>query len=291
MDIINLPQDIFPEGKENPERVIIHDYSPPSGAFKGKSILHKNAISLVIKGEKTMNFAEQTVFASDREFHFLSAGNCVVTMNVSFTKPFRSILIFFDTSVWTSFYTKYAMPAGKISEHEKTEKASYLSFTKDPFTINFINSLQVLLQSGDQLSADMKMLKLEELWLYLLEKHPQDLLSFDPCLHKNPDEISIRKVVLANITNNMSLSEMAFLCHMSLSTFKRRFIKLYGKGPNEWFLEERMKIAKDLLQQQQEKPSQVYDKVGYESHSSFSQAFRKVYGKTPSEFQLEYLND
>ena len=84
---------------------------------------------------------------------------------------------------------------------------------------------------------------------------------------------------------------MAFLCHMSISTFKRRFMKLYGKSPNEWFLQERMKIAKELLQQQQEKPSQVYDKVGYESHSSFSQAFRKAFGKTPSEFQLEYLVD
>jgi AraC-like DNA-binding protein len=179
----------------------------------------------------------------------------------------------------------------KAPENKKALKASYLSFSKDPFTRNFIDSLQVLLQSGNQLSDHMKLLKLEELWLYLLEKYPRHLLSFDPLKSKDPDEMTIRKVVHANITSNISLSEMAFLCHMSVSTFKRRFMKLYGNSPNEWFLQERMKMAKELLQQQQEKPSQVYDKVGYESHSSFTQAFRKTFGKTPSEFQVEYLND
>ena len=75
MDIVNLPQDIFPSKDLSPESVIFHEYSPPVGAFKGKSILHKNAISLVISGEKTMHFTEKTVYARDTEFHFLSAGN------------------------------------------------------------------------------------------------------------------------------------------------------------------------------------------------------------------------
>jgi AraC-like DNA-binding protein len=288
MSIVNLPQDIFPMRDVSPESIIFHEYSPPVGAFKGKSILHKNAISLVISGEKTMHFTEKTVYARDTEFHFLSAGHCVVSMNISTDKPFRSVLIFFDTSVWTSFYAKYA---GRIPKNKIEKNASYISFGKDPFTRNFIDSLQVLLKPGFQLSAEMKLVKLEELWLYLLEKDPHRVLSFEPGLQTAPDEMMIRKVVQSNITSNISLGEMAFLCHMSVSTFKRRFMKLYGKSPNVWFLQERMKIAKELLQRQQEKPSQVYDKVGYESHSSFSQAFRKAFGKTPSEFQLEYLVD
>jgi len=288
MDIINLPQDILPGDGNGSESIIFYDYSPPPGSFKKKAVLHKNAISLVISGEKTMHFAEQTVYTRDTEFHFLSAGNCVASMDLVTTTPFRSLLIFFDNDLLTSFFIKYA---GGIKNDKKQPPASYLSFPKDPFTRNFIDSLLLLLQSKKQLSPEMRLLKVEELWLYLLEKYPARLLSFQPELNKHPDDLTIRRVVETNITNNISIAELAFLCHMSISTFKRRFIKLYNKSPNEWFLQERMKLAKELLLYHNKKPSQIYDLVGYESHSSFSQAFRKLFGKTPGEFQLEHLND
>jgi AraC-like DNA-binding protein len=292
MDIINLPEDIFREEGRPTESVIFHNYSSaPPGPFKGKGILHKNAISLVISGEKTMHFAEKTVYARDTDIHFLSAGNCVVSMNLDAKTPFRSILIFFDTGLLTNFFLKYASWVNNIKDAKKISPASYLSFTKDPFIRNFIDSLQLLLQSKERLSAEMRLLKLEELWLYLLEKHSATLLSFQPAPGNHGDDLAIRKVVESNVTNNVSIAEMAFLCHMSLSTFKRRFVRLYGKSPNEWILQEKMKLAKELLQYHHEKPSQVFDKVGYESHSSFSQAFRKIFGKTPSEFQSGYLND
>jgi AraC-like DNA-binding protein len=204
-------------------------------------------------------------------------------MDLGATIPFRSLLIFFDNDLLTSFFIKYP--------GQKPPPASYLSFTKDPFILNFIDSLLLQLQSKKELSIEMRLLKLEELWLYLLEKDPVRLLSFQPDPNKHPDDLTIRKMVETNITSNISIADLAFLCHMSVSTFKRRFIKLYGKSPNEWFLQEKMKVAKELLLHHNKKPSQIYDQVGYESHSSFSQAFRKVYGKTPGEFQFEKLND
>ena len=307
MDIIHLPQDISPEGGSGSESIWFHEYAAPMDTFKGKGILQKNAISLVISGEKTMHFAEETVHARDTELHFLSAGNCVVTMNLAVKTPFRSVVVFFDTPVWTDFFIKYAGRVDKMrgaaalgrsgsaaspaSVASVAARASYLSFPKDPFVRNFIDSVRLLLQSKEQFSNEMRLLKLEELWLYLLEKYPTRLLSFQPDAQQHEDDLIIRKVVETNIPNSIGIADLAFLCHMSMSTFKRRFVRLYGKSPNEWFLQERMKLAKKLLQDHRAKPSQVYDKVGYESHSSFSQAFRKTFGKTPSEFQLAYSND
>jgi len=233
MDIINLPQDILPGDGKGSDSIIFYDYSPPRGFFKNKAILHKHAISLVISGEKTMHFAEKTVDTGDREIHFLSAGNCVASMDLAAATPFRSLLIFFDNDLLTNFFIKYPS--------QKTPPASYLSFAKDAFILNFIDSLLLLLQSKAPLSIEMRLLKLEELWLYLLEKYPDRLLSFQPDPNKHPDDLTIRKMVETNITSNISIAELAFLCHMSLSTFKRRFIKLYGKSPNEWFLQEKMK--------------------------------------------------
>src|SRR3954469_25990150 len=98
IDITNLPQDIFPSAKKL-DNIIFHSYSAPVGSFKGKSILQMNSISLVLSGEKTLLFADKSVFIKDDEFHFLSAGHCLASMQLSDKKIFSSILIFFDNKI------------------------------------------------------------------------------------------------------------------------------------------------------------------------------------------------
>jgi AraC family transcriptional regulator, exoenzyme S synthesis regulatory protein ExsA len=289
MKIFNLPQDIFP-GRKKLEDLIFHNYSAEAGSYKGKSILHKNAISLVLSGEKTMHFAEKTVNIKEDEFHFLSSGNCVVSMNLQGKKPFKSILIFFDNRILEDFWLKYDSQITKIKSKLKTNKELYIAFKKDAFVLNFITSLNLLFQSSGEPSTEMKMLKFEELMLHILEKHPAQVLAFQPTKDKYADDFIIRKAVETNITNNVSVEELAFLCNLSLSSFKRHFLRMYGTSPSKWLLQKRMAIARELLQHYNEKPSEVYHKVGYENHSSFTKSFKQSFGITPKQFQLKQLN-
>src|SRR5579872_5224798 len=89
----------------------------------------------------------------------------------------------------------------------------------------------------------------------------------------------LKAAIEGNLDHSITVEELAFVCNMSLSTFKRRFSRLYGTTPNKWMLQAA------LLLQGQEKPSEVYHQVGYENHSSFTESFKQVYGVTPSEFQ------
>jgi AraC-like DNA-binding protein len=287
MKVINLPQDIFQGNEIFTDHIIIHDYTVKEGAFKGKSILHTNAISMVISGEKTILFAEKTIRVTDDTFHFLSAGNCLASVSLPGGRDFRSILIFFDNKMLSDFYIKHNALIEGIKKNKSVCPESYISFPKDPFIYNFIASLDLLIQSGGFISKEMKWLKFEELMLHLFEKHPQTILSF-PLAKKNAfDDMEIRKAVETNIANNISLEELAFLCNTSLSTFKRRFTSIYGTSPNKWILQKRMELARDLLMHKNERPGEVYRKVGYENHSSFSQSFKKIYGLSPKDFQAE----
>ncbi len=288
MNIFNLPQDIFPD-RNKLEDIIFHNYSAEAGPFKGKSILHKNAISLVISGEKTMHFADKTVDIKKDEFHFLSSGNCIFSMNLSGKKLLRSILIFFDDRILDDFYLKYNRQITKFKNNHKVGNELYIAFKKDAFVSNFIASLNLLFQSVIEISTEMKLLKFEELMLHLLEKYPAQLLSFQTTKTKYPDDFKIRKAVETNITNNVSVEELAFLCNISLSGFKRHFVRMYGTSPGKWLLQRRMEIAKELLQHFNEKPSEVYHKVGYENHSSFTKSFKQSFGITPKQFHLEQL--
>lgn len=93
-----------------------------------------------------------------------------------------------------------------------------------------------------------------------------------------------------NIVSNVSVEELAFLCNISLSGFKRHFLRIYGTSPSKWILQRRMEIARELLQHYHGKPSEVYHKVGYANHSSFTKSFKQMFGVTPKEFQAEKLD-
>jgi AraC family transcriptional regulator, exoenzyme S synthesis regulatory protein ExsA len=288
-DIINLPEDIPSLNGEQSEDIIFHDYSATDSS-RGKSVLNKNAISLVISGEKTMHFADKTVFVKSDELHFLSSGNCVASMDPTGSEPFRTLLLFFDNKILSNFLIKYNHLINSLKNKEKITGQHYVVFKKDRFVSNYIESLGLLLKSKGKLSTAMKLLKFEELLLHLLETFPDKILSFQTPKNINTDDFEIRKAVETNVTNQLSLEELAFLCHTSLSTFKRRFIKIYGMPPNKWILQRRMEVAKNLLSNHKEKPSEIYFKLGFENHSSFTQSFKKNFGITPKEFQQQQLN-
>jgi AraC-like DNA-binding protein len=288
-DIIDLPRDILSSNEERCAEIVFHNYSAGS-SLRGKSILSKNAISLVISGEKTMHFADETVHIKADEFHFLSSGHCVASMNLSNKEPFRSILLFFDNKILADFFIKYDSLIKPLKAKHKILHQHYIAFKKDSFVSNYIASLDLLLQSTGKIVNQMKVLKFEELLLHLVETCPGKILSFQTSKNEDLNDFQIRKAVETNVTSQISLEELAFLCHTSLSTFKRRFIRIYGMPPNKWILQKRMETAKKLLVHDNEKPSEVYYKVGFENHSSFTQSFKKNFGITPKEFQQQQLN-
>ncbi len=289
MHVFHLPNDVVPHYQDKQDAILFHHYTAPMGSFKGKSILHKNAISLVVTGQKTMHFADQSVHISPDEFHFLSMGNCLVTMDLDESQTFSSLLIFFDTAILADFHRKYDKKIALLRKQKNIPAQAYIGIKKDAFIWHFMDSLQLLLRSAQPISMEMKQLKLEELFLYLLEHHPHQLLSFP--LYKNPElgDLEIRRAVENNITTRVSVEELAFICNLSLSTFKRRFTRIYGTSPSRWILQQRMELARHLLEQRHEKPSEVFYKVGYENHSSFSETFKQQYGVTPKQYQLRQM--
>ncbi|MFM8744586.1 MAG: helix-turn-helix domain-containing protein, partial [Cytophagales bacterium] len=90
------------------------------------------------------------------------------------------------------------------------------------------------------------------------------------------------QTVETNQLNKLTLTELAFLCNMSISTFKREFQKQYSESPSRWFQNKRLEHAHRLIHQAHKKPSEIYFEVGYENISSFVQAYKLKYGATPA---------
>lgn len=70
---------------------------------------------------------------------------------------------------------------------------------------------------------------------------------------------------------------------MSLSTFKRHFIKEHKTSPGKWLQDKRLQKAKETLELDNLKPSDIYLDFGYNNLSNFSIAFKNKFGINPSE--------
>jgi AraC-like DNA-binding protein len=285
MDVFNLPNDIFPAWQKTGSGITMHHYTAKSIALKEMAVLQANAVSLVIKGSKTMHFLNGTVNVQDSEIHILSAGNCIAS--VSLSKPFESILIFFESRVLADFCLAHSEQIEKLKRGLNISPESYVAFKKDDFIRNYIQSLLLMLPGEAGLSESMKQLKLQELLLYLLENHTGTFLSFQSTEKPGNIESRIRKVVEDNKLNNLNLDELAFLCNMSTSTFKRHFKHIYSSSPTQWLNEQKMLMAYKLLNDQGEKPGDIWFQLGFETHTGFTRSFKKRFGKLPKDLTLK----
>jgi AraC-like DNA-binding protein len=290
MNVINLPQDLNPAQYRAEDRVLIRPYTSPCNTKKNRVILHRNMINLLIEGRKTVIYGGQTTTVNNNAILFLAAGSCLTTNVKSDNGNFQSVLLYFSDDALLDFYMKYDRLVQAQQQHKQLPAASFVTFEKDVFLRNYIDSLRHLLQLGQPLPQEICILKFEELLLYLLQTAPDTLLQLKANATGSMQDFEIRKAVEGNITRPVTVEELAFLCSMSLSTFKRRFMKIYGTSPQRWLLEQKMQVAARLLLDQQAKPGDVYDQVGYESHSSFTKAFRQIFGMTPSAYQEQNMN-
>ncbi|MDJ1469075.1 AraC family transcriptional regulator [Cytophagaceae bacterium DM2B3-1] len=263
-------------------------YISDKQARRNQIFLQQNLITLLEQGEKVVHYANNATIITDSQFAILSSGNCLMTEKRPVDKSYRSTMLFFDNTVLTKFFLKYASSIEKISSKPSQSQEPFLVFEKDEFIRNYIASLR-LIQSQTSSFSDKKIeLKFEELMLHLFEKYPEEMLSFHIRSQEEYSDLELRKAVEQNITSNLTLEELAFLCHTSVSTFKRRFVKLYNITPRQYFLQRKMEIATSLLLQN-EHPGEVFYKVGFENHSSFSQSFKQVYGISPKQFQQQKM--
>ncbi|HWB94351.1 MAG TPA: AraC family transcriptional regulator [Puia sp.] len=289
--VITIPEDLFPESDcaIPAGRTAIRLYDSMLPSLKTRVTIHKNLFSFLLEGEKVVHRPGNPIRIGAGQFLLIAGGNCLMSEKLSLEGRYRSLLFFFEDELLREFFVKHAAIGVRVTGMQgvrvRNENSQIVSFDSDAFVGNYLRSLELMLTETPVLKTELQQLKLEELLLYLAGNYPEALASFSR-MSPGTDggDEQVRAAVEGNLDHQISVEELAFMCNMSLSTFKRRFGRLYGTTPNKWLLQRRMEKAAALLDGQ-EKPSEVYLKVGYENHSSFSQSFKQVYGMTPREYQ------
>ena len=106
--------------------------------------------------------------------------------------------------------------------------------------------------------------------------------------HRNRDEyerlLPAKKLLDAEYMSSQSTAELAGLCGMSVTSFRRMFTKLFAMPPVEYRMNKRILRAKDLLLSGQYSVSEASREVGFADPNYFTRVFRAREGVSPSEF-------
>ncbi|PSL32029.1 AraC family transcriptional regulator [Chitinophaga ginsengisoli] len=267
------------------EYVSILRYRTNKPAPRASIMLQQNLFTFLLEGEKTVHFAGTHITVKPHQFVMLAAGNCLMSEKIAAENAdYHSILIFFDSKLLSDFFDRHASLLGKQTKQSGSHP--FLLLEKDEFLINFTRSLDCMLCDDKPIYHDLQKVKLEELFLYLAVQYPGQIQQIRNMSYEANDDLIVRQAVTSHINSNITVEELAFLCNMSLSSFKRRFASIYGNSPNRWLLEKRMERAAKMLRQDNRKASEIYYELGYENLSSFIQSFKQIHGITPKQYQL-----
>jgi len=89
----------------------------------------------------------------------------------------------------------------------------------------------------------------------------------------------------ANLDGQISLSQVARECKLSVSHFVRAFKQTTGQPPYRWLLQQRIDAAKELLLHSGLPMVEIALKCGFADQACFIRAFRKLLDTTPGEWR------
>ena len=274
MNTLSLPDELT---LDQQSAVQVFDYNNSQELSRQQIILNNNTISFLVEGYKEVVFDNAPLSVDSSKFVLMKPGKCLMTERLSNVHHYRSILLFFSNEALLNFIRKNDIEI--VAPHTQR---SVFSFQYDAFTKRFTDSLIDISALSKSVQSKLLEVKLEEILLYLTEIYGNEFL-FALAYNNNDTAQQFIQTIESNLLSKLTLKELAFLCGMSISTFKRKFEQHYAISPIKWFQNKRLEHAHFLMEHERKSASEIYFEIGYENLSSFIQAYKGKFGTTPKQ--------
>ena len=133
---------------------------------------------------------------------------------------------------------------------------------------------------------------LMEVLMILLNRQTKFSTDFAP-VQKKSTRLSnmVRRYIDGHYTENITLDDLANICHVSRYYLVHTFTNEYGISPINYMTSCRIREAKQLLKNDDYPLSFISRILGFSSPSYFSQMFKKYEGMSPNEYRKLSKNE
>ncbi len=151
----------------------------------------------------------------------------------------------------------------------------------------FIDSLEFYFQNPALINDDLLELKIKELILLLMQS--KNVCSIQELISDlySSRSVQLKKIIELHRYSNLGTEDLAKLCNLSLSSFKREFTKTFNDTPNNYITLQKLKRAKELLRITEMAISEIAYGVGFNDPFYFTRIFKKKIGLSPTEYRQQ----
>ncbi|HET7117967.1 MAG TPA: AraC family transcriptional regulator [Hanamia sp.] len=243
---------------------------------------NNNYFAFISSGKKMWKTIYHSYEVSDGDIIFVKKGANLT--HQFFDDKFCAVFVFIPDDFIKSFLKKNSALLDTPQKNLSSQDA-VLRIEKDELLESYYYSIQSYLSLSQKPDKKLLLLKFDELLLSLFSnKKHQALTDYFISLCQD-QEYHMSRVMEENFAYNLKLEEYAQLCHMSLSTFKNCFKRLYHTTPGAWLQQKKLELAYHQVLTTNSSISRISLECGFEDTSHFIRVFKQKYHLTPLQFR------
>lgn len=256
-----------------------------SGPLKYEAIFQNKGCFIYFKnGNTKLLSSEHNTDVTGKEAVLLKCGsNFLEILQKNINEELETVVIHLFPELLKEIY-KNEIPTTivKPSNREQSSKI----FSNDLIT-KFIDSLEFYFDNPSLVNNDLLELKVKELLLLLIQTNY--INSVHELIYNlyNTKTIKLNEVIALHTFSNLTVDELAKLCNMSLSSFKRAFKDSFNDSPNNYINTKKINKAVELLQFSELSISNIAYETGFNDALYFTRLFKQRNGLSPSEFRIQ----
>jgi AraC-like DNA-binding protein len=245
---------------------------------------HNNFFFYIMSGETELISPQDRYAFKTGDFGFAKKGSIITQTQAH--EDFCELIIFVPDTFIRSVAHKHVIPIPKSVPDRESDTVMPLPAGEIIHT--YFHSLFNHFNHPEPPPKSLLKLKFEELILNILSSDRYAKLKVyfrEICQSTRP---SIRSVMEANYSYNLTITEYATLCGRSLSSFKSEFKSIYQTTPGKWLKEKRLQYSRYLLENTDKNIGEVTFESGFENETHFIRLFKDKYGLPPGKYQLKF---
>lgn len=244
----------------------------------------------VIEG-KSMTVSEiDKIYLQAKDSVLMKCGNYISSMLPSKSDNyFQFFAVHFHLDVIEKVY-KNELPAF-LKPDQNISPKSFVRIENKSLINHFMEGMKIYFQYPPNLiDEELLILKFKEILMLLAQNDKSSSVHNILSSLFTPVTFTLRQVIEAHLYTNISVDQLASLCNISVSTFKREFSKTYNSPPAIYLKNRKLEKSKELLNLSEKRINEIAFECGFTDVSHFSKSFIQKYGTTPSEYRLNQID-
>ena len=251
--------------------------------FKYEAIFENNGCFIYFKDRAPrLMSAEQNVQVNSQEAVLLKCGNHFMEiLKQTDEEEVEAMIIHLYPELLKKLYANELPKNIQINE---CRVHSEVVVSKEVIS-KFVESLEFYFVNPTLINNDLLELKIKELILLLIQS--KNVCSIQELISDlySTQSVQLKTVIELHRYSNLNQEELAKLCNLSVSSFKREFKKVFNDTPNNHITDLKLKRAKELLSITEMPISEIAYGVGFNDPLYFTRTFKKKIGSSPSEYR------